>query len=68
VGKRVFRVLVEGHIHFSEIDIYKESGKRNKAYVTSERGVVVRDGLLSIEFIGIRENAKISAIEIRKVG
>jgi hypothetical protein len=47
------------------MDIFKQSTEGYKAFITSEKGITVNDGSLTIEFVGERGNAKISGMEIR---
>jgi len=64
-GARVFDVFLEGELVTYHMDIYKRAGgKGYRAYVIGKKGVTVNDGSLTIDFIGVKEKAKISAIEI----
>ena len=65
VGSRIFNVYVESDLVAFNLDIYKEAGGGNKAYIVNTKNVVVNDGLLTIDLIGVKQNAKINAIEIR---
>ena len=63
-GARIFDVFIEGESVLEGFDVFKEAGsKGDKAYVMTMPGVVVSDGFLSIQFVGVKQNAKISAIE-----
>ena len=64
-GSRIFDVYVESDLVAFNLDIYKEAGGGNKAYIVNTKNVVVNDGLMTIDLIGVKQNAKISAIEIR---
>jgi hypothetical protein len=64
-GSRVFDVYVESVLVVFNLDVYKKAGGGNKAYITNTKNVVVNDGFLTIDLIGDKQNAKISAIEIR---
>ena len=58
-GKRIFDVFVEGDLVADDLDIYKEAGGGNKAYIVSTTNLVVADGSLTIDFIGVKQNAKV---------
>ena len=62
VGARVFNVKLQGNPVFQNLDIFASAGA-NKALV---KGAVVEvlNGVLTIEFDRVVQNAKISAIEI----
>lgn len=64
-GARVFDVYVESDLVADDLDIYKMAGGGNTAYIVNTKNVVVNDGLLTINLIGVKQNAKINAIEIR---
>lgn len=63
--RRIFDVIIEGHKVLSNYDIYADVGALTAA-VKSFSGVAVSDGALSIEFITVKDNALISAIEMHK--
>ena len=66
--RRIFNVNIEGGaIELENLDIYKEVG-RFQAYVTTFEKVKVEDGTLNIDFETIKDNAKLSAIEIVSSG
>ena len=62
-GDRVFNVSVEGNQVLSNFDILTEVAPAT-ALVKEINDVIVNDGILNIQFTGIVENAKISAIEV----
>lgn len=65
IDARLFDVFVQGALASVDLDIFKEAGNEgNRAYVHTTRDVEVDDGFLTIDFIGIEQYAKISAIEI----
>lgn len=65
VGKRIFDVRMEGKLVSDNLDIFQQSNNRkDKALVVTTRDVVVNDGELTIDFRRVRNNAKISAIEV----
>lgn len=61
-GARLFNVLIDGEIVIDSLDLVAEVGK-NAAYSESF-SVHVNDGSLDIELQTLRDNAKISAIQI----
>ena len=63
IGERVFDVKIEGLPVFNSVDIYREAGQGNKAYLKITT-VTANDRVLSIEFIHRKENPKICAIEV----
>ena len=64
---RVFGVNIEDATVLDNYDLFVEAGGANKAIVR-EFTTTVSDGTLNIDFIRIIENAKISAIEVIKIG
>jgi hypothetical protein len=66
VGARVFDIFMEGNLVADNLDVYKEAGNKGyKAYILSTTDIEVKDGKLTIYFVGVEGNAKINAIEIR---
>ena len=63
-GARVMDVFIEGDLVALNLDVYKAAGGANTAYILSVPNVIVDDGSLTIDFVGVEQNAKISAIEI----
>jgi|GEM_PF-426534 len=66
VGDRIFNVSIEGNAFLSNYDIIAEVGSMTAVQKTAQ--VVVTDGTLNIDFDGIVDNAKVSAIEILPSG
>lgn len=62
-GKRVFDVTAEGKLIVNDLDIFSAAGGKNKAYDLTVP-VTVTDGTLNLNFITVKDNAKISAIHI----
>jgi hypothetical protein len=62
VGGRVFNVKIQGNLVFSAMDIFAAAGA-NTALVKGA-DVVVQNGVLSIEFDSVVQNAKVDGIEI----
>lgn len=62
IGARVFDVLMEGFGVFKDVDIFSEVG--GFAPLTRSAPVSVSDGALTIEFLTVKENPKISAIAV----
>jgi hypothetical protein len=62
--RRVFSVKIGGQEVISNLDLFAKVGK-NRAYDV-EIPVNVHDGVLRIEFVTIKDNAKVSAISVRK--
>jgi hypothetical protein len=63
-NRRVFNVKIEGNQVITNLDIFSKVGK-NKAYDVAIP-VSVTDGVLRIEFVSVKDNAKVSAILIQK--
>ena len=61
---RIFNVKVGGQEVIRNLDLFAKVGK-NRAYDVAIP-VSVNDGILRIEFVSIKDNAKISAILVRK--
>lgn len=62
-GQRLFDVKAEGKLVLDNYDIFKDAGGKNIATKETFQ-VTVTDGHLDLDFISVRDNAKISAIEI----
>lgn len=68
VKSRLFDVYIQGVLVSTELDVYKLAGRKgNAAYVEVTPDVEVSDGFLTIDFIGVSQQAKLSALEIRSV-
>lgn len=66
VNGRVFNVLMEGEVVFPMLDIFVESGGAFQA-MNRTATVSVLDGTLNIDFARIKQNPKVSGIEVRAV-
>jgi hypothetical protein len=64
VGARVFNVTAEGEQRLSNYDIIKAAGATATAIIEVIDSVYVSDGLLSLQFTTVVDNAKVSAIEL----
>lgn len=65
IGSRVFGVDIEdGQAQLTNYDIFQSAGGAKIAIIEAFDQINVSDGFLSIEFIPVVENPKISAIEI----
>ena len=67
-NERIFGVKVQDTNPIQGIDIIKEAGAANTAYVLTITDVPVIGGFLMIDFIKDKENPKISGIEIHPAG
>ena len=65
-GDRVMNVDIEGAPFLSNFDIIAEVGTMTA--VQKVANVVVSDGVLDLNFLGVVDNAKISAIEVLEIG
>ena len=63
-GQRLFNVAINGRTVLTNFDIYARAG-RNAAY-DQIFPVTVTNGTVKIDFISVRDNAKVSAIRIVK--
>ena len=61
-GGRVFNVKIQGNLVFSNLDVFAAAGA-NTALVKGA-DVLVQNGVLSIEFDNVVQNAKVDGIEI----
>ncbi len=62
-GQRLFDVKAENKLVLDDYDVFREAGGKNIA-VDETFEVKVTDGRLDLEFISVRENAKLCGIEI----
>ncbi|NJN24791.1 MAG: T9SS type A sorting domain-containing protein [Cyclobacteriaceae bacterium] len=62
INKRKFDVKIEGNLVINDIDIFAQVG-HDAAYDETHQ-VNVTDGMLNIQFIGVTNNAKVSAVEV----
>jgi predicted SnoaL-like aldol condensation-catalyzing enzyme len=64
-GARVMDIFIEGDLVTVNLDVYKAAGNAgNSAYILSIADVIVADGSLTIDFVSVKQNATISAVEI----
>ena len=63
-GARVFNVSMEGSVVFPDVDIFRKAGGAFAAHIESIESFPVHDGALTIEFIKIKQNPKVSGVEI----
>lgn len=64
VGARVFNVKAEGQTVLGSFDIFKEAGKftaLDKSFY-----ITVSDGFMDLQFVAVKDNALISAVEVVK--
>jgi hypothetical protein len=59
IGSRVFNVMLEGSVMFQDVDVFRDTGARNRALVKSAMGIAVNDGSLDIQFIKLQQNPKV---------
>jgi hypothetical protein len=62
-GERTFNVVIEGTTVLTNFDIFQAAGGWNRA-VTRSFVVNMQDGQMNIDFVGVRRQAIVSAIEI----
>ncbi|SNB46128.1 discoidin domain-containing protein [Geobacter sp. DSM 9736] len=62
-GKRLFNVAMEGITAISSLDIYGKAGSSYKAYDVTIP-VTVKDGVLTIRFTNLVDQAKVNAIVV----
>jgi hypothetical protein len=62
-NKRVFDVRMEGNLVINDLDIYAQVG--HDARYDETHAVDVTDGVLNIQLISVKNNAKICAIDIK---
>ena len=63
-GQRLFDVFIQGKLVLDNYDIYKTAG-RDSAISLTFPGILVQDGHLTIDFVTVKDNAKVSAIQIQ---
>lgn len=64
VGARLMDVEVENRLALDNFDIYLAAGGPAKAIVTTIDSVLVTDGKLDLKFIAVKDQAKISGIQV----
>ena len=62
-GQRLFDVEAENKLVLDDYDVFREAGGKNIAHDESFE-VKVTDGRLDLEFLSVKDNAKVSGIEI----
>lgn len=65
-GHRLFDVEAEGRVVLNDVDIWTEAGGKNIAWDVTV-SVVVLDGNLDLDFIGVKDNAKLSGLIVTSV-
>jgi len=63
-GKRIFDVAVEGALAIDDLDIYVAAGGKDIAYEVVVP-VTIADGVLDVDFITLKDNAKCSGMVVR---
>lgn len=65
---RLFRYQLENEPLSDIIDLYKDYGGANHAYIRTIHDVQVKDGYLSLEMISVKDRAKLSGIIVYRQG
>ncbi|GCF11947.1 endo-1,4-beta-xylanase [Dictyobacter arantiisoli] len=63
-GQRTFNVAINGQQVLTNFDIYATAGAINKAVVEQFTATADASGQITIQFTGVKDNAKVSGIEI----
>jgi len=63
-GKRSFDVLIEGVLKLDNFDVYAAAPGHDVAVIRAFPGVSVQDGQLTINFVTVKDKAKVSAISV----
>jgi hypothetical protein len=63
-NQRLFNVSINGSSVLSNFDIYAAAGAKNKAVSRTFTATANANGVISITFSGVKDNAKVSGIEI----
>jgi len=63
-GKRIFNVLINNQPVLRGFDIFAAAGARDKAIVEAFVVPANRNGIITIQFVTIQDNAQINAIEV----
>jgi outer membrane biosynthesis protein TonB len=66
--ERIFGVQVQDTSPIQGIDIFKEVGAANTAYILNITGVPIIGGFMMINFIKDKENPKVNGIEVHPTG
>lgn len=67
VGDRIFNIVIEGQPLRRQYDISKAAAEKKDGIARESFDVNVKDGVLNIEFLKVKQHPKISAVEITKV-
>jgi hypothetical protein len=67
-GARMFNVLINGSTVLSNFDILATAGAKNKAIIQEFTVPANLGGSISVQFVTVTDNAKVSGIEIEPVG
>ena len=63
-GKRLFNVKVNGSQVLTNFDVFSASGGMNRAVVESFPATASGSGVVTVQFVTVRDNAKVSGIEV----
>ena len=63
-GQRLFNVAINGQQVLTNFDIYATAGAANKAIVEQFTATADANGQITIQFTSVKDNAKISGIEV----
>jgi non-reducing end alpha-L-arabinofuranosidase len=63
-GQRTFNVAINGQQVLTNFDIYATAGAANKAVVEQYTATADANGQIAIQFTSVKDNAKISGIEV----
>ena len=63
-GSRVFNVLIDGTQVLTNFDIFATAGGENKAVVEQFTETVPSNGIFTIQFVTVKDNAQVNGIEI----
>ena len=67
VGDRIFNIVIEGQPLRRQYNISKAAAEKKDGIARESFDVNVKDGVLNIEFLKVKQHPKISAVEITKV-
>jgi hypothetical protein len=63
-GQRLFNVSLNGQQVLTNFDIYATAGGANKALVEADTATADANGQITIQFTSVKDNAKVSGIEV----
>ena len=63
-GKRLFNVKINGAQVLTNFDVFATAGGMNKALVESFPVTASGSGVVTVQFVSVRDNAKVSGIEV----